>query len=325
MSVGWTVSSLSFGRLTGVTIDANHDSPDRRLGELSAETSASILVAACSDAGLSVEGAELIRLGEHAVYRLRDRVVARVARAAVYEAEARREIEVARWLEAVEFPAPRALPIEQPVRADGSVVTFSESVADTTIYGSTTDVAKLLRRLHELDPPPATFDLPPLQPFGRVQRRIEEGHLATEDRAFLRSRLGDLQQAYEGLKFTLPPGAIHGDASVGNVIRHRDGYPVLIDLDSFATGPREWDLALTATYYDSFGWHTAEEYQEFVDVYGFDVMEWPGFPTLREIRELIMVSWLSQKAAENDETAAELRRRVEDLRTGASRRGWQPY
>lgn len=112
---------------------------------------------------------------------------------------------------------------------------------------------------------------------------------------------------------------------MGNVIRHRDGYPVLIDLDSFATGPREWDLVLTATYYDSFGWHTAQEYQDFVGIYGFDVMEWPGFPTLRAIRELIMVSWLSQKAAENDETTAELRRRVNDLRTGASRHGWQPY
>lgn len=26
-----------------------------------------------------------------------------------------------------------------------------------------------------------------------------------------------------------------------------------IDLDGFAIGPREWDLALTAIYYDSFG------------------------------------------------------------------------
>ena len=37
----------------------------------------------------------------------------------------------------------------------------------------------------------------------------------------------------------------------------------MIDLDGFAVGPREWDLALTAIYYDSFGWHTAAEYAAF--------------------------------------------------------------
>ncbi len=54
---------------------------------------------------------------------------------------------------------------------------------------------------------------------------------------------------------------IHGDASVGNVLRDRQGAPVLIDLEGFAIGPREWDLGLTAMYYDSFGWHTRQEYQ----------------------------------------------------------------
>ena len=80
--------------------------------------------------------------------------------------------------------------------------------------------------------------------------------------------LAQMQDAYAGLEFTLPPGVIHGDASIGNVLRDSHGHPVVIDLDGFATGPREWDLALTAIYYDSFGWHTREEYQDFVRVYG---------------------------------------------------------
>lgn len=180
-----------------MTIDPTYEAGGRRLGELSAESSATILAAACSAVGLSGDGAELIRLGEHAVYRLPDRVVARVARAAVYEADARREIEVARWLAPVGFPAPRALLIEQPVRADGSVVTFTESVAETTEYGSTAEVATLLRRLHELDPP-TTVNLPPLRPFGRVQRRIEEGHLAADDRAFCRAGLPSFARRTRG-------------------------------------------------------------------------------------------------------------------------------
>jgi aminoglycoside phosphotransferase (APT) family kinase protein len=54
----------------------------------------------------------------------------------------------------------------------------------------------------------------------------------------------------------LPPGVIHGDASIGNVLRDRQGDPAVIDLDGFAIGPPEWDVVLTAIYCDSFGWHT---------------------------------------------------------------------
>jgi hypothetical protein len=51
------------------------------------------------------------------------------------------------------------------------------------------------------------------------------------------------------------------------------------------------DVVLTAMYYDSFGWHTREEYETFARVYGFDIMTWPGYPVLREIREFLMVTW----------------------------------
>jgi aminoglycoside phosphotransferase (APT) family kinase protein len=97
------------------------------------------------------------------------------------------------------------------------------------------------------------------------------------------------------LTFGLPPGVVHGDASVGNVIRDRDGHPLLADLDGFAVGTREWDLVLTALYYENFGWHTAEEYRTFADTYGYDVMAWSGYPVLRDVREFLMVAWLSQK------------------------------
>ena len=69
--------------------------------------------------------------------------------------------------------------------------------------------------------------------------------------------------------------------------------------------PREWDLALTAIYYDSFGWHTREEYEDSVRVYGFDIMEWPGYPVMRAVREFLMVTWVIQKAAESAQAAAE--------------------
>ena len=95
------------------------------------------------------------------------------------------------------------------------------------------------------------------------------------------------------------------------MLRDRQGAPVLIDLDGFAIGPREWDLVLTAMYYDSFGWHTRQEYEDFARVYGYDIMQWPGYPVLREIREFLMVTWLIQKAAEDARAAAEAAKRID--------------
>jgi thiamine kinase-like enzyme len=284
-----------------------------------------ILDRACGAAGLDADGASLIRLGENAMFRLREPVVVRIARTAAYEPDARKEVAVARWLEAESYPAVRALPIDQPLTIDGRVVTFWEALSDQEVYGSPADVATLLTRLHDMRPR-ASLGLKPLRPFGRAERRIENnGWFSPEDRSFLRNRLGELRTAYADLRFVLPAGVIHGDASVGNVICDRDGRAVLIDLDGFAIGPREWDLVLTAIYYDSFGWHTEVEYAEFVSVYGFDVMEWPGYPVLRDVREFLMVTWLSQKAGHDERAAAETRKRIAALRSGRSKRDWQPY
>ncbi|MGH3294046.1 MAG: hypothetical protein ACRDP7_19785 [Trebonia sp.] len=81
----------------------------------------------------------------------------------------------------------------------------------------------------------------------------------------------------------------------------------------------------TAMYYDSFGWHTREEYEDFARVYRYDIRQWPGYPVLREAREFLMVTWLIQKAAEDAQAAAETTKRITALRTDASRKDWQPY
>lgn len=168
--------------------------------------------------------------------------------------------------------------------------------------------------------------LPPLDLFGRASARIERLTTITEaDRDFLRQRAASLADAYAGLSFSLPAGVIHGDASVGNVFRDRHGQPLLGDLDGFAIGPREWDLLQTATYYERFGWHTEQEYRAFVDGYGHDVMTWPGYPVMRDVRELLMVTWLAQNAAASHEVATELAKRVNTLKMGASPRDWKPF
>ena len=164
-----------------------------------------------------------------------------------------------------------------------------------------------------------------MRPFARVDTRIDGADLAEGDREFLRARLAELSERYAGLKFVLPAGPVHGDANVGNVIRRSDGVAVLIDMDGFAAGPREWDLVLTAMYFERFGWHTAQEYGEFVSGYGFDVMSWPGYRVLRDVRELLMVAWLAQNIRESPEIAAEVVSRIADLRGGDGRRDWAPF
>jgi len=139
------------------------------------------------------------------------------------------------------------------------------------------------------------------------------------------AQLVKLRGEYAALEFVLTPGVIHGDAGIGNVLHDSRGKPVVIDLDEFSIGPREWDLALTAIYYDSFGWHTREEYETFVRVYGFDIMQWSGYPIVRLVREFLMVTWIIQKAGESELAAMEAAKRIEALRAGTSRKDWKPY
>jgi hypothetical protein len=61
-----------------------------------------------------------------------------------------------------------------------------------------------------------------------------------------------------------------------------------------------------------------------VRVYGYDIMTWPGYPVMRAVREFLMVTWIIQKAPESGQAAAEAAKRITALRTGASRKDWQP-
>ncbi len=285
-----------------------------------------VLERACAIAGIDATGARLLRIGSNTVYRLNVPVIARVSRPGADAGHIRRTVAVARWLQSVGYPAVRPLIVDQPVVIGRQAVTFWEAVSgDGDQYASTAEVAELLARLHKLTAP-ADLHLPNLAPFASAPVRIETNTwLTPQDRAFLSTMLAQMQDAYARLEFALPPGVIHGDANVGNVLRDSSGHPVVIDLDGFATGPREWDLALTAIYYDSFGWHTREEYEDFARVYGFDIVTWRGYPVMRAVREFLMVTWVIQKAPESEQAAAEAAKRIAALRTGASRKDWQPY
>jgi aminoglycoside phosphotransferase (APT) family kinase protein len=267
-------------------------------------------------------------MGSNAVYRLSAPVIVRISRPGADEDDVRRTVAVARWLESVRYPSVRAVDVDvdQPIVIDGRAVTFWQAVSDDgDEYASVGEVAQVLVELHRLVAPD-DLGLPPLEPFDKAAKRIETNDwLSSTDRDFLTETLAQVQESYGEIDFVLPPGVIHGDANVGNVLHDWDGNPVVIDLDGFAIGPREWDLALTAIYYDSFGWHTREEYETFVRLYGFDIMKWSGYPVMRAVREFLMVTWVIQQAGESPRVAAEARKRISALRTGAGRKDWEPY
>ena len=288
-----------------------------------ADVALSALTAACQEVGLSADDADLIRVGSNAVFRLAHDVIARVAPsdAALHNAEL--QIHVAQWLAALDYPAVRAIPVDQPVQAAGRVVTFWQSIAPETAYAPIDQVAELIKRLHELAPP-ADFVLPPLRPFGAPDDPLPTfAGLDDVDRAFLRQRLAWARRTFPTLDFPLGVGPIHGDANVGNVLLDPDGRAVLVDLDSFAVGPREWDLIQTALFADRLGWHSETEYRKFVKVYGYDIRSWDGYETLADMREIAMTAWLSRKADAN--AATEAHKRITAMRTGASRRDWGAY
>ncbi|MGW0820969.1 aminoglycoside phosphotransferase family protein [Streptomyces sp. NPDC002845] len=295
--------------------------------EFTAEGTEGVLREACAAAGLNPEGAELLRLGSNAVYRLSTTpVIVRIARDPDALEEMERAVRVARWLEAEDLPATRVpAGVTQPLVIGGRVVTFWESVQEQVEYATVGELADLLRRLHWLEEP-ESLRLPYFDPFTKLWASLRRMDGVTEDdRTFLEERAGKLNKDYDQLDFVLPFGMIHGDANIGNVLRHRDGHAVLIDLDGFALAPREWDLILMAMFYERYGWHTGAEYGEFVHRYGFDLLNWPGYEVLADLRELMMVAWIGHQVATNEKSAEEFARRVRSLRTGAGRAEWKPF
>ncbi len=281
---------------------------------------------AAEAAGLPASNAELIRLGSNAVFRLDPETIARVAPSTAARPNAAMQIAVSRWLTSVNYPVTRAVDVEQPIETGGRVVTFWESIAPATVYAPIHQVAELIRRLHELPPPPPSEQLPELRPFGAPGTPLPTFNgLDPADAGYLQDRYAGAREQFAVMAFPLGAGVVHGDANVGNVLVDTDGNPVLIDLDSFAIGPHEWDLIQTALFADRFGWHTAEEYRTFVEVYGYDITEWDGYEALADMREVAMTAWISKKAATDEAAAGEARKRIAAMRSGGSRHDWGAY
>lgn len=299
--------------------------PRHTVPPFTARLATQLLSESCRAVKIDAADARLLRLGENALFHLpAESTVVRIARTMDYWADSVNEVEVSRWLACEEFPAAEVLDLAQPIEISGHPVTFWRYVDGRD--GDREDIGTLgavLRRLHSLSRP-TTFSLPNEDILGRIEPRIESANVSQADKEFLQSRLYSLRSELAILRFPLALAPTHGDAHSENIM-FRDGVPILIDFERFAWGHPEWDLAMTATEYDTAGWLTATEYESFSSSYGFDVRSWTGgYEVLRRVHELKMTTWLMQNIGESPDVAEEYKVRMRTIRDGV-KAAWRPF
>lgn len=298
--------------------------PDEAPAPLTPETLDVILAAICTQAGLDSAGARLIKFTNNAVLELKhEPVIVRIAGSQTVRDRVPKVIAVARWLAERDMPAVRLLPdIDQPIEAHGHVATFWQRVPATGPAPSGADLGRILRRYHSLAPPCAP--LPLWRPLAAIRQRIAETDaLADNDRAFLLTKCDELEEAVDRLSYDLPPGPIHGDSFLGNLIPAPDG-PVICDYDSAADGPREWDLTPIAVGKLRFA-YPGRAHEELAESYGVDITRWSGFAVFRQLRELQLVTSVLPVLRSNQGLAEQWNHRLKTFRNGDIGAVWTPY
>ena len=284
-----------------------------------------VLAHACDLVGLDHDGAELVRCVNNAVYRLKaDPLIVRITLTPGMARRARAAVTAARLLAAHQVPAVELMDgVPQPVRVGDHLATFWRLAVDTGRAPTARQLADLLLRLHRI--PAVGVPLPSWDPITDLRTRIHDARCdgwAHSDVDLLSRRCDAVETALATVRYELPLGVIHGDAQTGNVISTPAG-PVLCDLDTVCFGPREWDLIPVAVRQLRFR-PAAGVHHELATAYGFDVTHWPGFPVLREIRELKLAA-VGMPIARDNRSRLELRRRLHSIRTGDTSTPWTPY
>ncbi|MGW5050840.1 phosphotransferase family protein [Actinokineospora sp. NPDC004072] len=292
-------------------------------GLFTRENLRSALAAVCAHVGLDPLGARLLRFTNNAVFLLACApVVVRIVGSVALRHRVRKVVEVARWFAEHDVPAVRLVgEIAQPVVVGQYTATLWHEVKPHDRQPVPADLARLLRTVHAL-PPPA--GLPAWDPLDDIRRRIGEADGVDDgELVFLRERCDAVARRLTEVEFGLPTGFVHGDAHLGNLIPSPAG-PVLCDFDSSCVGPPEWDLTPLAVGVRRFG-EPVTRYTELAREYGFDVMAWSGFPVLREVRELKLITSVLPIMASSPEVRPELMRRLRDFRLGNTSSTWSRY
>ncbi|QOC94417.1 phosphotransferase enzyme family protein [Micromonospora craniellae] len=287
-----------------------------------AEEAINVVRSAATRAGIPAHDAAIVRVGENGVVLLPAAgVLARVVPIRTIGTEFRRETDVAAWLAEQQVPVVRPVRPE-PITIGQHVVSLWEYLPDSRPADLVT-LAESLRHLHSVPLP--TNLLPQLTPFDRFEERLTSGvDLDPNDHALLCQLRDELSTQWALTVFAIGDAVLHGDAHMDNLLVTDSGRIAFVDLETVCIGPPEWDLTLTALYYEC-GWYSEEDYRRFVLTYGFDVRRSPSWPMLRLIRMLRMTLWLAQSADNDPQRRRQLRHRINTLRDGSAPTGWTGY
>ncbi|MGF1424932.1 aminoglycoside phosphotransferase family protein [Kitasatospora sp. LaBMicrA B282] len=299
-------------------------SASAQIGGFAAPEVNRILATACRRAGLDPAGAEVLRGHTNGVFRLGTApVVVKVARRGTRPVGVRRTVQLVEWLTGHGFPTVPLHPVEQPVLVDEHAVTFWTYLPQPEHPVRAEQLAGPLARLHRLPEPPCR--LRPLDTVGAIRRSLATisalATLSVPDLVYLTTRLARLEKRLTELRFALPPGILQGDPQHRNAL-HDGGRAVLCDWDTASYGPPEMDLVTIEIHCRRFGYGPAH-YAAFAAAYGFDVTAWDGYPVLRDLRELRMITTNAKRAAPGSRTWAEVRGRIAGLRTEDHTQRWR--
>jgi hypothetical protein len=282
-----------------------------------------VLECACAVAGLDSSHARLLRGHTNAVVLLaKAPVVVKIARRGSRTADVARTVRFVRWLMDAGFPTVPLHPVEQPVIIDGHTATFWTYFPQPAHPVPAEQLAKPLYALHTLRKP--EFDLPQHDNLRAIRRSLAATtSLPTETLRFLSDRVDRLEADLTKIQFELAEGVIQGDPQHRNALHAGgDGDVLLCDWDTVAVGQPEWDLITVEVHCRRFGYGQAH-YGAFADTYGFDIVRWPGHHTLRDIRELRMITTNARKTAHSPGSLSEVERRIEGLRHEDSQLLWR--
>ncbi|GAA3761973.1 phosphotransferase enzyme family protein [Salinactinospora qingdaonensis] len=284
-----------------------------------------ILAAICEQANLDPTGAELIKFTNNAAFRLPHHpVVVRIAGSRTVRERITTVVHAARWFADHDIPAVRLLEgVDQPVCVDEHAATLWHHVPATGPAPTGQDLGAIIRSIHALPEPP--FDLPRWNLLGKIHTRIDDATgVPAGDLDWLRTRCEELEDELAELDYALPAGVIHGDPFLGNLIPGPSG-PVICDFDGVSHGPREWDLTPAAVGKLRMDYAT-DAHTPLAKSYGFDVLTWPGFASLRRLRELQLVTSVLPNLAEaTPRIRKQWEHRYRTLRANDTHTRWSPY
>lgn len=285
----------------------------------SPERTREVLRLACRRAGLKSTGATVLRHHTNAVYLLAEApVVVKIGRPS-RRPHLTDAVEFVRWLEHQAVPTISLLPhVRQPMIFAGCPITFWRYLPQQRPIRAP-ELASPLSRLH-------TAPLPAMRVpdhridnvFASIANSIEASRfLPPDERALLHRHRNELIQRASTVRFDLPRGVIHGDAHHHNALHDDTGAAVLCDWDDAAVGPPEWDLVTLEVHCRRFS-HPATDYDQFCVQYGLDIRDWQGYPWLRDLRELRMITTNARKSSPNTPAANEVLDRIRALRSRAT-------